>query len=232
MLDEDEVVVLAVLLEELAARNRLDPLSTVASRAATLLRQRVAAGGQRPGIWLGPADPAARREAGDDRDDTADSRDARAGERDHRADERDKAADDRDRLADGADQRARAAEQCIRDLLWNADLHDEAVASQSPASEDVTRPEGPAGRGMTGASREPGREDRQAIRDLLSQVRADRLAARQRRYAAGRDRLASSQDRHAADTDRRYAARDRQAARADRDQAVIDTERAGLASPD
>jgi hypothetical protein len=132
MLDEDEVVSLAVLLEELAARDRLDPLSTVASRAAVLLRQRAAAGRQRQGIWLGPADPAARREAGDDHDDTADSRDARAGERDHRADERDEAARDRDRLADVADQLARAAEQCIRDLLGDADLRDEAVASRRP----------------------------------------------------------------------------------------------------
>lgn len=97
-------------------------------------------------VRLGPADVAARREAGDDRDDSADSRDARAGERDHRADERDEAARDRDRLADAADQLAQAGEQRIRDLLWDADLRDEAVASQSAASGDVTGQEGPAGR--------------------------------------------------------------------------------------
>jgi|SRR6185437_1359733 len=133
MLDEDEAVMLAVLLEELAARGRLDPLGPVAAQAAALLRERVAAGGQRRGAWLGPADPAARREAGDDRDDRADSRDDRASERDHRAGERDEAARDRDRLADDADELARVAEQRIRELLWNAA---EAASLQPPASAD------------------------------------------------------------------------------------------------
>ena len=60
ILDQDEAVMLAVLLEELAARPGPDLLSGSALQAAALLRRRVAAGGRR-GIWSRPGGPAGDR---------------------------------------------------------------------------------------------------------------------------------------------------------------------------
>jgi hypothetical protein len=218
VLGEDEAVTLAALLDELAARDRLDPLSGPASQAAALLRFRVAA---RRG--QGPGSPAARREAGDARDDIADDRDAQAGQRDHSADERDDQARERDRRADDADQEAGASEQRARDLIWQAERRDKSAAEPPPSGRDALR-QRELDREMAEAGRARNREVREAIRDMLAEAHAARQAAREGRNASGRDRLAGHRDRCAAQADRQDAARDRQAARADRDQAVIENE--------
>jgi hypothetical protein len=227
MLDEDEAVTLAALLEELAARHRLDPLSGPASQAAALLWQRVAAR-QGRGIRSGPGGPAARREAGDSRDDEADDRDTEAGQRDRHADERDDIARERDLRASDADQKAGASEQRVHGLLWDAALRDKAAAEHAAVPPrgggDALRQQWQLDREMAETGRVRNREDREAIRELLSEILAGRWEARDGRYADGRDRVASHRDRCAAQTDRRDAARDRQAARADRDQAVIENE--------
>lgn len=227
MLDQDEAVTLAALLEELAARHRPGPLSAPALRAAALLRQRAAARrGQ--AIRPGAGGPAARREAGDIRDDDADNRDAQAEHRDRSADERDDRAKERDRQADDADQQARASERHLGDLLWVAQMRDNAAAEHAAAPlsarDDAMRRQWQLDREMAEANRARNQEDRQAIQEMLSQAGAARQAARHGRYAEGQDRLASHRDRDAARADRRAAARDRQAARADRDQAVVESE--------
>jgi hypothetical protein len=219
MLGEDEAVTLAALLEELAEHHRRDPLGVSALQAAALLRHRVAERHWRD-VQPGPAD---RRETGDTRDDAAGDRDDQAAERDRRAGERDDQATERDREADAADQHATAAEQHVRDLLWEAELRDR-TAAPPPAHDDAPPQQRQLDQEMAEANRARNQEDRQAIRDMLTQARASRHAARDGRYADGRDRLASSRDRLAAQDDRQGAARDRQAARADRDQAVIEGE--------
>jgi hypothetical protein len=175
MLDEDEAAALAALLEELAARHRLDPLSGPALQAAALLRRRVAAE-HGHAIWLGAGSPATRRAAGDTRDDTADHRDACAGQRDRRADERDDRARERDRQANVADQGARAGEQRVRDLLSDAERREKAAAAPPPASDGAVR-QWQLDRKMAEAGRARNREDREAIREALSQGRAARQAA-------------------------------------------------------
>lgn len=227
MLDENEAVTLAVLLEELARLHRLDPLGDRALQAAALLRHRVAARqGQRS--WAAAASPAGRREAGDTRDDNAGSRDARAGQRDHRAGQRDDQAAERDRRADDADQKGRAEEQRLRDLLWDAELRGRAAAAhagaQPPPAGDAQREQWLVDRETAEAARAHDREDRQAIQEVLSQLRAGREAARHGRETARQDRAASREDRRAAHADRQDADRDRQAARTDRDQTVIESE--------
>jgi hypothetical protein len=227
MLGKDEAVSLAALLEELAARDRLDPLSAPALQAAALLRRRAAAA-QGRGVRPGPAGPAARREAGDTRDDDADNRDTEAGQRDRWADERDETAKERDGRADDADQGVMAGEQRVSDLLWAAELRDKAAAEHAaappPADDGALRQQWQLDRERTQADRARNREDREAIRELLSETRVARQAARHDRYADVRDRLASHRDRSAAHADREDAARDRRAASADRDQAVIENE--------
>jgi hypothetical protein len=197
ILDENEAMALAGLLEELAAR---DPLNGLVLRAAALLRQRVAAERQRS-IRLRWGGPAARREAGDTRDDDAGSRDTQAAQRDLLAVDRDERARGRDLLADTADEQARVGDQRIRDLLWDAEL-----------------------RGQAGQDRARDGEDRDAIREMLAQARVARQVAWRDRCAAGQDRIAACRDRGSAQADRRAADRDRQTARADRDQAVIEGE--------
>jgi hypothetical protein len=227
MLDKDEAVTLASLLEELAAAHPADPLSAPALRAAALLRHRAAAGpGQAVRSWHG--DPWTRREAGETRDDAAGSRDTSAAERDRRAGERDDLATQRRRQADTADEQSRASEQLVRDLLWDAELRDKAAvegaAVQPPASDGPLRRLRQLDREIAEAGRAYSRDEREAIREMLSQSRAMREAAAQGRYADALDYLASELDRSAAQADRQAADRDRQAARADRDQAIIDTE--------
>ncbi len=215
VLDEDEAVALAGLLEELAARHSLDPLSGSALQAAALLRRRVAAGWQRS-IRLRQGGPVARREAGDSRDDDAGHRDSQAGRRDLIASDRDDQAKERDLQADAADEQARAGDQRIYDLLWDAELRGRAAVERAAASALVG--------GDAGADRSRDGEDREAIREMLGQARVARQAARHDRYAAGQDRVAAARDRGSAQADRRAADRDRRTARADRDQAVIESE--------
>lgn len=208
LLDEDEALVLAGLLEELAARHRPDPLSGPVLRAAALLRRRVAAGqqrgtGRRRDSGQRRGGSAVRREAGDTRDDAADHRDDQAVQRDRLAGDRNDRAKERDLQADAADEQARATEQRIRDRLGDAELCGQAAA---------------------GADRARDCEDREAMREMLAQARVSRLAARQDRYAAGQDRVAADRDRGSAQADRLAAGHDRQVARADRDQAVIENE--------
>jgi hypothetical protein len=116
ILDEDEAVMLAGLLEELAARHQPDPLSGPVSHAAALLRRRVAAGRQQR-IAPRQGGSAARREAGDARDGVASLRDAQAAQRDSLASDRNDRAKERDRQADAADVEARASDQRMRDRL-------------------------------------------------------------------------------------------------------------------
>lgn len=223
VLDEDEAVTLAVLLEDLAARHGPDPLSGPAVQAAAMLRERVAAGHRRD-IRLRSGGPAVRRETGDTRDGAADHRDTQAAQRDHHAGERDARARERDRQADAGDETARAGEQRIRDRLRTAGLRDQAAAAQPPASSGAGRRQWQPGRESAGADQARDRHDRQAIGEMLTEAQTARQAALQDRYAAGQDRVAARRDRDAAEADRQAAARDRQAARADRDQAVIESE--------
>lgn len=228
MLGEDEAIALAAVLEELAAHHRADPLGARALQAAALLRQRVAArAGHGARSW--PAGPAGRRESGDTRDDAADRRDADAEQRDLRASERDDQARERGRQADDADQEARARELRLRDLLWDAELRDQAAAEHAagpaPAGAEAMHQQWQLDREMAETDRDLNREDRENFREFLLQGRAARQAAALRgRYADERDRLAGQQDRRAAEADRQHAARDRHASRADRDQAVIESE--------
>lgn len=210
VLDEDEAMALAGLLEELAARHSPDPLSGQVLQAAALLRRRVAARQQR-GIRPWPSGPAARREAGDTRDDDAGYRDTQAGQRDLVAIDRDDRAKERDLQADAADAQARASDQRISDLLWDGELRG---GQWQPGQEEA------------GANRVREGEDREAIREMLAQAQVARQAARQDRHAAGQDRIAASRDRDSAQADRGAADRDRRTARADRDQAVIESEEA------
>jgi hypothetical protein len=227
ILDEDEAVALAVLLEELAARPGPDPLSGPASQAAALLRRRVTAGGRR-GIRLRPGRPAARRETGDTRDGAADDRDAQAAQRDARAADRDHQATERDRQSATADRKAAARDQRMHDRLWAAELRDRATAERAavppPASGEAERQQRELDRELAGADQARDREDREAIREILAEARAARQAALHDRYAAGQDRVAARRDRGSAQADRQDAARDRHAGRADRDQAVIESE--------
>jgi hypothetical protein len=227
MLSEDEAVTLAVLLEELAAIHQPDPLGVRALQAAALLRYRAAARqGQEP--RASPTGPTARRETGDVRDDQAGTRDDEAGQRDRRAGQRDDQAAERDRQADSADQEGRAGEQRIRDLLWDAELRDRVAAAyvgpQRPPAGDDRREQWLVDREIAETDRARDQEDRQAVRELLSQLHANREAARHGREASRQDRAASRQDRRAAQADRQDADRDRQAARVDRDQTVIESE--------
>lgn len=228
MLNEDEAVTLAGLLEELAAHHQHDPLSAPALRAATLLRQRVAAG---HGVRLEPSGPAARREAGDFRDDRADDRDAQAGQRDRHADERDDRAIERHRLANDADQEAEASERRVSDVLWDAELVDKSAAEHAvvppPAADDAMWQQRQLDGEVAEADQTRARQGRRAIREVISQARAARQAALRGRFTDSRDRLASNEDRHAARADRQDAARDRQTSRADRDQSVIESEQEG-----
>jgi hypothetical protein len=202
ILDEDEAVALAGLLEELVARHQPDPLSGSVLQTAALLRRRVAAGRQRS-IAPRRGGSAARREAGDARDDVASHRDAQAARRDSLASDRDDRAKDRDRQADAADGEARASDQRMRNRLGDADLR-----GQEEARTDRTRDD----------------EDREAMREILAQAHAARQAAWHDRYAAGQDRVAANRDRGSAQADRVAAGHDRYVARADRDQAVIENE--------
>ncbi|HEU5392936.1 MAG TPA: hypothetical protein VFV73_44315 [Streptosporangiaceae bacterium] len=221
ILETDEAVALAALLEELAARHRTDPLSVRALHGAALLRRRIAAA-QGRGIRPRQAD---RRAAGDTRDDAADYRDVQAAQRDRRAEEHDRQATERDRQAGADAEKAAASEQHLRDRLWDAELRDQAAAERAA----------PSGRGDAGSQRQLDREnaeadwarnaeDRDAVREMLAQGRATRDAALQGRHDGGQNRLAARRDRAAAQADRQDAGRDRLAARADRDQAVIDSE--------
>ena len=227
ILDEDEAVALAMLLEELAARPGPDPLSGPALQAAALLRWRVAAG-QRRDTRPRPGDPAARREIGDSRDGTADDRDAQAMQRDARAAERDDQATERDRQSAAADEKAAASDQRIRGRLRAAEPREKTAAERAavppPASEEAERQQWQLDEELTGADQTPDREDREAIQEILAQARAARQAALHDRYDASQDRVAARRDRHAAQTDRQDAARDRDASRADRDQSVIESE--------
>ena len=203
MLSQDEAAALAAILEELAARHRADPLAAQALQAVALLRQRPAVPppyGERPGSAAADS----RRDVGDTRDQAAGRRDDQAAQRDLDARERDRRSAERGRQADDADDLAAAAEQQVRDLLWEAGLR---VAAAQP--------------GMFHGLSE---EDRQAVRDVLSQARADRQASSHRRRADDQDRQASENDRDQAQVDRQHAARDRRASRADRDQAVIENQ--------
>lgn len=221
ILDEDEAVALAVLLEDLAAGHGPDPLSGRALQEAALLR-RVAARRRRGAQprWGGPA---FRREAGEIRDSTADHRDGKAAQRDRSADERDDHAKERDRQADFGDKRAAAGEQRLDDLLWAADQRDDSAAARPPADGDDVR-QWQLDRDRAEEERDNHRNDREAFREVLEGLRAVRLAARRDRYAAGQDRGVSRRDRGAAQADRLAAFHDRQAARADRDQSVIESE--------
>lgn len=223
ILDEDEAVTLAVLLEELAARPGPDPLSGLALQAAALLRRRVAAG---PGRGVRPrwGDPAARRESGDTRDGAADHRDAQAAQRDTSAVERDDRATERDRQAVAAAQKAAASEQRMRHRLRAADLRDHDAAAPPPASGDAERQPWQLDPDGAGPDQARAGDEREAIGELLAQAGAARHAALQDRYAAGQDRAAARRDRGGAHADRQDSARDRHAARADRDQAVIESE--------
>lgn len=221
ILDEDEAVALAVLLEDLAAGQGPDPLSGRALQVAALLR-RVATRRRRGASprWGGPA---FRREAGDIRDGTADHRDDQAAQRDRCADERDDQAKERDRQADFGDERAAAGEQRLDDLLWAADQRDDAAAARPPASVDDGR-QWQLDQDIAEEERDSHKNDREAFREVLVGLRAVRLAARRDRYAAGQDRGVSRRDRDDAQADRLAAFHDRQAARADRDQSVIESE--------
>jgi len=224
ILETDEAVALAVLLEEIAARYRTDPLSGQALQGAALLRRRVAAApGQ--GIRGRQAD---RRPVGDTRDDAADDRDVQARQRDRRAEERDHQATERDHLAGGDAEKAAASELHLRDRLWDAELRDKAAAGRAatppPGRGDAGLQQRHLDRESAEADRARNAEDREAVREMLAQGSVARDAVRRGRHDSGQDRLAARRDRAAAQADRQDAGQDRLAARADQDQAVIDSE--------
>jgi hypothetical protein len=227
MLDEDEAVTLARLLEELATRQGPDPLSTAAWQAAALLWRRVASQGHRHGDWSGRTGPMTRREAGNFRDDAGDSRDIHAGDRDQRADERDEQASERARIGHEADEAARAGEQRILGLLPDAEGRDEMrgqAPALSPAGGDAAGQQDQADQEIAALDWASDREVHHAIREELLRARQARLATRQRRHADAEDRRASDLDRRAAQGDRQDSAHDRLSAHADRDQTVIENE--------
>jgi len=175
--------------------------------------------------------PAARREAGDTRDDDAGHRDTQAAQRDLLASDRDERAEERDLRADAADEQARASDQRICDLLRDAELRGQAAAERAAASALAGGGTGwqpwPPGQGEAGADRARDGEDREVIREMLAQARVARQVAWRDRCAAGHDRIAADRDRGSAQADRQAADRDRQTARADRDQALIESQEEG-----
>lgn len=228
MLNKDEAVALAALLEELAVGLSEHPLSAPAWQSAVLLRQRVEAAGQGSAIRSRPGDPESRRHAGGIRDDVSDDRDVLAGQRDDRADDRDDRGRERRGLTDAADQMGRIRGQRLRALLQDAELRDKAAAERAsaapPGTHDAFWQRWQAEQRLAEADRIRNADDRAAILAMLLQDDADRAAAAQDRHYNARDRLDGQRDRRSALADRRSSARDRLAAQADRDQAVIDGE--------
>jgi len=160
LLDEDEALVLAGLLEELAARHRPDPLSGPVLRAAALLRRRVAAGqqrgtGQRQDTGQRRGGSAVRREAGDTRATEQRIRD-RLGD-----------AELRGQAAAGADRAGDCeVREAMREMLAQARAsrlaarQDRYAAGQDRVAADRDRGSAQADRRAAGHDRQVARADR------------------------------------------------------------------------
>lgn len=117
---------------------------------------------------------------------------------------------ERRRRADAVDEQAKVSEQRVRDLLWDAQLRDEAAAGHAAVAaggdDGAFRQQRQLDQAMTEADRARSGKDREAFRKILSQIRVAREAAAQDRDDDARDCRSSHTDRQDASHDRQAAA--------------------------
>ncbi|MEV0617428.1 hypothetical protein AB0I81_29190 [Nonomuraea sp. NPDC050404] len=230
MLDEQEMAALAALLRDLADQVGDDRLSNDARRMARALRERLAGGG-RDGVVPGES-AEARQDKAAAREQAAERRDHAADLRDLTAEQRDSAAVERGVQAQQGRTAAEAADRAFHDVLWEAELRDQAGGRR----EDTGEPDGDRGFGVLEQqwhdAREQGRKDRAALRQEWGTVRRERAAAQADEEAAHQDRLQARVDRQAAAADRAAAGHDREAVVADREQADIEHQLVRLPLPE